>query len=65
MFSKCIMDRIETQRSPSVPLEGWEGVVKLTKECFDFSKWVSSPACSFMTDADVDDDECVEFLKPI
>ena len=44
---------------------GWEGVVKLTKECFDFSKWVSSPACSFMTDADVDDDECVEFLKPI
>ena len=58
-------DRDSKITKPSVPLEGWEGVVKLTKECFDFSKWVSSPASSFMTDADVDDDECVEFLKPI
>ena len=41
-------------------LEGWEGVVRLSKECLAFSKWVSSPACYLMKD---DDDDCVEFLK--
>ena len=32
-------------------------MVKLTKECLAFSKWVSSPACSLMKDDDDNDDD--------
>ena len=57
--SKCIMDR-DLEIAKRFSLEGWEGVVRLSKECLAFSKWVSSPACYLMKD---DDDDCVEFLK--
>ena len=59
--SKCIMDR-DLEIAKRFSLEGWEGVVRLSKECLAFSKWVSSPACYLMKD---DDDDCVEFLKSI
>lgn len=54
--SKCIMDR-DLEIAKRFSLEGWEGVVRLSKECLAFSKWVSSPACYLMKD---DDDDCVD-----
>ena len=56
--SKCIMDR-DLEIAKRFSLEGWEGVVRLSKECLAFSKWVSSPACYLMKDDD-DDDDCVD-----
>ena len=53
--SKCIMDR-DLEIAKRFSLEGWEGVVRLSKECLAFSKWVSSPACYLMKD----DDDCVD-----